>query len=940
MVEWEREIEQLQAELRRQQQHTALLRDVALASRGGVEPQRVFQTIYERLVHILPVDAFFVALCDSDSAQQYRFVLFIDDEVPYDLPDSRIGGLTGYLLEHKQPVLFRDLHAEFGPIGMPQPHAFGQPEKHSRAWMGVPMLAGRNAIGVLSVQSYTYGVYDEQDLQLLQALADLGAIAIENALLYQAQDELSQSLAARVTARSEELAVLTTIAISFSQGQPINLLLHDVLERVQWLLGVHSGAIYLQERPTMLRRVAWRAAEATRAPAEWLPIDGPSHEATALRDGQVIDATQADQAVLITPLRAFGQTIGVMTLAGPPRALTAHERTLVEAVSYQIAVGIENARLLEDRERQIAQLEALTDIAAASSASLDPRTMLEHVATILRTLLPIDGLLAATYNAAQQAIGTGIGWNANDGQWSIDTLPIEQHDRLALLIRHGRPLLLRHTDPLHAELPPHHPWEHGTLSWLGVPLSNRDGATIGVLAIQSQRPDAFGRRDQRFLSAAGHQLALDLENAQLYQDARGSAAIAERRAENLTLVHNISRLVNSSLNPQEVLGIATEQLVKLFGVDHCAIVIYTAAGWNGEIVAEYPPLGSLHQHIAFENVEDFADDLQQMGQPIYIADVATDRRTAPLQALGTRLGLRSMLIVPLISRGRAIGAIGLNNHARDRRYAPEELELCRTIAAQVAIALENARLFQLSVTRLEQEMEIARSIQANLFPRSLPSIPGVDLAARCVPARATGGDFYDILPLGNERFGLSVGDVSGKSLPAAMLMAVARSIVRSEALDHELPADVVRQANTLIAQDVPADTYVALCYAVYDAQTRSLDLALAGQLTPLVRHADGVVEFIDANGDLPLGIVPDVNYNTTTIQLKPGDTALLYTDGLVEAFSPDRELFGFDRLQRAFGECGNLPSAEIVERLLRVVQSWQAGLEQHDDVTAVVLRIR
>lgn len=938
MVEPEREIEHLQAELRRQQQHTALLRDVAIASRSRDDPQHVFRAIYERIKPVLPVDVFFVALCDSDEANAYHFALFIDDEQTVELADRRFGGLTGHILAHKQPLLFRDVYQEYQQQGVGSVIRFGQLEKRVRAWIGVPILTGRSVIGVLSIQSYQAGVYDQHDLELVQELADLTAIAIENALLYQAQDELSQSLAARVTARSEELAVLTAIAISFSQGQPIGILLDEVLERVLWLLGMSAGAIYLHEQRAMLHRVAWRAEDERQSSAEWLPLDGESYEARALADEHIVDTIAPEQAMVVAPLRAFGHTIGVMTLHGPPRDLTEHERTLVEAASYQIAVGIENARLLDERERQIAQLEALTNIAAASSSSLEPRAILQHVVVILGSLLPIDGFLAATYDRAHDALGAGLSWNGELAEQPLAQVPLDG-SRVGQVLREQTPLWLRHTDPQHYELPVKQGWEQGAMSWLGVPLLNREGRAIGVLAIQSRRPDSFDRRDQRFLSAVAHQLALDLENAQLYQAARATAAIAEQRAENLTLVHSISRLVNSSLNPQEVLGIASEQLVKLFNVDHCGIAIYTSEGWNGEIVAEYPPLGSLHQRVNFTNVEDFQQDVQSLGQPIYIADAYHDQRSGPIRELMRRMGMYSLLIVPLISRGRAVGAIGLNSRQPDRRYTPEELELCRTIAAQVAIALENARLFELSVTRLEQEMEIARSIQANLFPSQLPTIPGAKLAARCVPARATGGDFYDVLPLGNDRFGLSIGDVSGKSLPAAMLMAVARSIVRSEALDHDLPEDVMCQANALVAQDVPPDTYVALCYAVYDARQRSLDLALGGQLTPLVRRSDGGIAFIEAEGDLPLGIVPDVQYKTQTVMLHRGDTVLFYTDGLVEAFSPQREMFGFERLTHALAECGADTPGEIVAHLLATVQAWEDGVERHDDVTAVVLHI-
>lgn len=939
MVGLEREKEQLQAELKRRQQHATLLREIALASRGGVNPQQVFQTIYERLSEVLTVDAFFVALCDNENPEQYRFVLFIDEGKAYDLHNTRVGGIAGYLLEHKQPMLFRDLHQEFQQQGTPPPERFGNVEKRSRSWMGTPILIGRDAVGVLSAQSYDYGVYDEGDLELLIALGDLASIAIENAILYRAQEELSQSLVDRVTARSEELAVLTAIAVTFSQGQPLDMLLDEVLERVLWLLGMNAGAIFLHERRTLMHRAAWRADGAVPMPAEWLPIEGTSRVATAMSTGHFVEDVRDSHAVMAMPLRAHGQTVGVMTLHGPARSLTEHEHTLLEAASYQIAVGIENARLLAERERQIAQLESLTDIAASSASTLDLQAMLEQVYASLRKLLPIDGFIAATLNAESSLLNMGVTWNSETEMMLLAHLPVDAATRLARVLADQKPLLLRHTDPQHYEIRPRQAWERGAMSWLGVPLLSRENKTIGVLAIQSQRPDAFDRRDQQFLSAVAHQLALNVENAQLYQTARGSAAIAERRADNLTLVHSISRLVNSSLNPQEVLGIAAEQLVKLIGVDYCAITIYTSTGWSGDVVAEYPALGALGRHVTFENSEDFENDVQIMGQPIYIASILHDRRTRPVRALAEQLGMESMLIVPLISRGRAIGAIGMTSRSKGRLFSAEELELCRTVAAQVAIALENARLFQLSVTRIEQEMEIARSIQANLFPRSLPAIPGVDLAARCVPARETGGDFYDVLPLDHSRFGLSVGDVSGKSLPAAMVMAAARSIVRSEALDHPLPEDVMDQTNMLISQDVPQDMYVALCYAVYDAQQRSLELALGGQLTPLLRKSDGTVSFIEASSNLPLGIVPSVRYVATNVRLERGDTVLLYTDGLVEAFSPDGELFGFERLQATFAACGDLPAEVIVERLFAAVNDWQAGVERHDDITTVVLRV-
>jgi serine phosphatase RsbU (regulator of sigma subunit) len=286
-----------------------------------------------------------------------------------------------------------------------------------------------------------------------------------------------------------------------------------------------------------------------------------------------------------------------------------------------------------------------------------------------------------------------------------------------------------------------------------------------------------------------------------------------------------------------------------------------------------------------------------------------------------------------------MGAISLNLMQGTRAFTDEERELCRTVAAQVATALENARLYQLSVTRVEQEMDIARSIQANLFPRALPAIPGARLAGRCLPALETGGDFYDVLPVGYNRFGFSIGDVSGKSLPAAMLMAVARSIVRSEAIDHATPERVVTETNRLVTQDIPPNTFIALCYAVYEAASRTLVLANAGQITPFVRHADGTVEALPIVSNLPLGIVADLHYEASGSKLLQGDSVLFLTDGLVEAFAPGGEMFGFDRVADLFGQIGHLPADEVVSGLIDAVCAWQSNQNRHDDMTAIVLQV-
>ena len=772
----EHEATWLRTELERQERYMRLLREVALVGRGAVDPREVFAAIYERLREVLPIDSFFVALCDRPDSPVYHFALFIDEGQHIDLGNESVGGLTGWILELKQSRLFRDLHNERGNE-TPEPQQFGNYSRRSRSWIGVPLMIGRESVGVISLQSYQPAVYNERDLQLVEPLADLAAVAIENAVLYRSQEELSQSLAARVAARSEELGVLTSIASGLSRGQYDEQRLTEALERIIWMLNLRAGVAWLDEPGEGLQRAATYSAagEDRRLPDRLLEEQPDKIVDEVRRRNQPIfhslmrDQNGAEESVFAMPLPAHGRVVGVLMLYGEPgRQLTDHERSLLEAAGQQMGIGVENARL--------------------------------------------------------------------------------------------------------------------------------------------------------------------------YRDARSSAAIAERRADNLALVHTVSRLISSSLDPSEVLRITAEQMVELFQVDHCAIMLFDETRIRGEVVAEFPTLGTMGYRVTFMP-GDYLETEPGSGLPGYVSDIATDPRVRTIRDVARQMGARAMLLAPLMSRGRSMGAISLNLMQDTRAFTDEERELCRTVAAQVATALENARLYQLSVTRVEQEMDIARSIQANLFPRALPTIPGARLAGRCVPALETGGDFYDVLPVGYNRFGFSIGDVSGKSLPAAMLMAVARSIVRSEAIDHATPERVVTETNRLVTQDIPPNTFVALCYAVYETASRTLVLANAGQITPFVRHADGTVDALPIVSNLPLGIVADLHYEASGSKLVQGDSVLFLTDGLVEAFAPGGEMFGFDRLADLFGQIGHLPADEVVSGLIDAVCAWQSNLNRHDDMTAIVLQV-
>ena len=332
----------------------------------------------------------------------------------------------------------------------------------------------------------------------------------------------------------------------------------------------------------------------------------------------------------------------------------------------------------------------------------------------------------------------------------------------------------------------------------------------------------------------------------------------------------------------------------------------------------------------------------QRRAPLVIGDTLSAPEWTPVE---NEAPLRSWLGAPLIAKGLVIGVLNISA-ASPHRFTERDAEVALAFASQAAVAMENARLYQESVTRVEQELEIARRIQRNLFPRTLPLLEGLELAARCLPARETGGDFYDVIQLREQSgaarasLALMVGDVSGKSITAAMLMGVARSIARSEARNHQTPPEVMRETNRWIVEDVPPRSFVALCYATIDLHERRLALANAGQLAPLRRRRDGRIEYLEAPGNtLPLGIDPTTPYAALDVALEPGDLLLFYTDGIVEAQDAGHTLFGFERLEALLHTHGDLTPDALIDRVLREVGHFAGSAAQHDDMTIMALRV-
>ncbi len=299
------------------------------------------------------------------------------------------------------------------------------------------------------------------------------------------------------------------------------------------------------------------------------------------------------------------------------------------------------------------------------------------------------------------------------------------------------------------------------------------------------------------------------------------------------------------------------------------------------------------------------------------------------------------LAIPLVSQGELVGLLNLGPRLSEQDYSPDDRGLLNTLATQAAPAVRVAQLVREQQAeartreRTEQELRIARIIQQTLLPQELPQLEGWQFGAYYQPARAVGGDFYDFLQFDDGRLGLVIGDVTDKGVPAALVMATTRSMLRTAAQHGDSPGEVLERANNLLCPDIPPKMFVTCLYAILDPATGRLQYANAGHDLPYVSH-NGAASELRATG-MPLGLMPDMHYEEKEMHVAAGDTLLLYSDGLVEAHNPERDMFSFPRLMSLVGQYGD--TGALIEYLLNELRAFTGiGWEQEDDVTLVTLQ--
>jgi sigma-B regulation protein RsbU (phosphoserine phosphatase) len=301
--------------------------------------------------------------------------------------------------------------------------------------------------------------------------------------------------------------------------------------------------------------------------------------------------------------------------------------------------------------------------------------------------------------------------------------------------------------------------------------------------------------------------------------------------------------------------------------------------------------------------------------------------------------VRSMMGVPLQTGDRVIGLIYVDNGTIFRPFSQEDLDLLTVMANVAAIRIEHARLAEVEQSEKLMELELAQAseIQSMLLPTEAPAYPGYDLAGHNLPCRTVGGDYFDFVPYADGRVALAVGDVSGKGLPAALLMSSLQARVQMLRETGPDPASAVTVLNRNLAERCPAGKFITFFYALLDPATGSLTYSNAGHNYPLLLRADGSVEKLSGGG-MVLGLFPTLRYELRETKLSPGDMLALYSDGVTEALSPLGDEFGEDGLAEFLQNRRTESCSHLVSGLIDFLRTWHGSINFHDDFTIVLVK--
>jgi phosphoserine phosphatase RsbU/P len=405
--------------------------------------------------------------------------------------------------------------------------------------------------------------------------------------------------------------------------------------------------------------------------------------------------------------------------------------------------------------------------------------------------------------------------------------------------------------------------------------------------------------------------------------------------DHLLALWKITGVMNSSLEFDQVLNNVMEAVMQVTNAQRGFLMIADDDGELRTLIIKGDKVEDLDKEGYSTTI---VREVVRLREPLLTNNAQYDTRYQAGESIIMR-GLRAILCAPMLVQNRIVGVIYVDTSMRSGNFSQADAELLSSIAGQAGIALENARLYRVAVEkgRMERELQMASEIQQTLLPQTMPNTPSYEIAPMWQAARETAGDFFDVFQLNENRFGIVIADVSDKGAGAALFMAVARTMVRSNAHVGLSPMETIGRTNDLILEDAESGMFVTIYHSHFYEDGRSVHVN-AGHNPPLYyRSADDYLEFLPIGGRA-VGWFPDNPLEELEIQMQPGDVIVYYTDGVTEAENVAGEHYGEDRLQSIVEANAHHTATDILAAIVTDVEAFRGDAPPFDDMTLVVLR--
>lgn len=817
----------------------------------------------------------------------------------------------------------------------------------TRSEVVIPLKIEDQVLGVLDVQSNQLHAFHPNDLLILHALADNVARAVESARLYSG-----------LRRRADQLTLVSEVSKSVTSTLELSQIMRDAATLIHEKFGYpHVSLFTVHPNRRIITYEAGSGRRSKKLEGYTIPLDDSNGIMPwVARSGKTVlanDVTKDEryvpsplppkntQSELCVPLIFNERVVGLLDIqSDTPNAFTEEDRVMFEAVADTMAAAIRNADLYRSEQwrRQIA--DSLREVAGLVSSNVGVEEVLSSILSELDRNLPVDISAIWLLEENELSIAAVHGIDVALLETTCITNPQSIY-AMAEALMSDKPVIRRPEDPM---------WPGGITagytqdySSLVAPLRVGD-RQLGLLTLAHHSAGRYGHEAQAITATFANYAAVAIENARLFDAAQEQAYASAALLQVAQAVVSLSEL-------NEILGSITRIMPILVGVKRVGLY-----RWDMERAA----FSASHEY-GFSEEEETIMTEQELSLGVFpMLDVALAQNTLityPLLPEATPLSWlaiqpeawgeaeimsaeRLLIAVPISIKSDIFGVMVVEEDENARRFRTRRLEIINGIAQQAALAIQNDLLQQEMVVRerLETEVQLARQIQQTFIPSALPSYPNWQIAARWRTARQVGGDFYDIIELPNNRLGIFIADVADKGMPAALFMALTRTLVRAAVLETSSPAEAVRRVNNLLLPDTQQGMFITAVYGELDLTQGTFTYVNSGHNPPYWVRTSGDLEKLTRTS-IALGVMEEPNIQQRMVSFSPGDTLFLYTDGLTEAFSPDGDLFGEVRLVNVMSTLQAATADEVIQAVEECLNDFVATTPLADDLTMLVIRM-